>query len=122
MLKAKLHCARVIEANLEYQGSITIDQDIMDLADILPNEKVQVVNKNNGVRFETYVIPGDRGSKIICLNGAAARLAQTGDEVIIMSYVFLNREELADWQPVVIFLDEKNNVTDIDKGNIQSYN
>lgn len=110
MLKTKLHCARITDANLDYQGSITIDLDIMEKADILPNEKVQVVNKNNGARFETYVIPGKRGAKDICLNGAAARLAQLGDEVIIMSYVLLTPDELVNWEPLVIFLDEGNNI------------
>ncbi|MDI3547986.1 MAG: aspartate 1-decarboxylase [Halanaerobiales bacterium] len=110
MLKAKLHRVRVTEANLEYRGSITIDQDIMDKADILPHEKVQVVNINNGARFETYVLPGERGSKTICLNGAAARLAQVGDRVIIMSYALLNEKEITDWEPKVILFDEENNI------------
>ena len=110
MLKSKLHCARVTDANLDYQGSITIDIDIMERADLLPNEKVQVVNKNNGARFETYIIPGKRGARDICLNGAAARLAQLGDEVIIMSYVLLTSDELLNWEPIVIILDENNNI------------
>lgn len=110
MLKAKLHRVRVTEANLEYMGSITIDQDIMDKADILPHEKVQVVNINNGARFETYVLPGERGSKTICLNGAAARLAQVGDRVIIMSYALLNEKEITDWEPKVILFDKENNI------------
>ncbi len=110
MLKTKLHRVTVTEANLKYMGSITIDQDIMEQGDILPYERVQVVNNNNGARFETYVIPGERGSRTICLNGAAARLVQPGDEVIIMSYVQLSVEELKDWQPTVIFFDEENNI------------
>ncbi|MEJ6951472.1 aspartate 1-decarboxylase [Natronospora cellulosivora (SeqCode)] len=108
MLKAKLHGARVTEANLNYLGSITIDEDIMDKADILINEKVQIVNKNNGARFETYVIPGERGSKVFCLNGAAARLAEPGDEIIIMSYVFVDNSELEDWNPEILFFDQEN--------------
>lgn len=118
MLKSKLHCARITDADLNYQGSITIDKDIMEKADILPDEKVQVVNKNNGARFETYVIPGERGSKGICLNGAAARLAQVGDEVIIMSYVLLSSEELVNFEPLVIFLDEDNNIIESQKKEI----
>jgi aspartate 1-decarboxylase len=110
MLKSKLHRVRVTEANLSYQGSITIDEEIIEKADILPGEKVQVVNINNGARFETYVIPGERGSKIICLNGAAARLAEIGDQVIIMSYVILNEEELKDWKPGIFLFDDENNI------------
>ncbi|AZR74657.1 aspartate 1-decarboxylase [Anoxybacter fermentans] len=110
MMKAKLHRARVTDANLNYMGSITIDQDLLDAAGILPNEKVQVVNNNNGARFETYVISGERGSGVICLNGAAARLVQPGDEVIIIAYVYMTPEEARDWQPKVIFLNEKNEI------------
>lgn len=110
MLKAKLHRVRVTEANLDYMGSITIDKDIMDRAAIINNEKVQVVNINNGNRFETYVIPGERGSKVICLNGAAARLVQPEDEVIIMSYVMINEVQAESWQPKVIFFDQDNNI------------
>nr|MBO2470846.1 aspartate 1-decarboxylase [Bacillota bacterium] len=89
MMKAKIHRATVTEANLNYVGSITIDADILDAVDILPNEKVQVVNNHNGARFETYVIPGPRGSGVICLNGAAARLVQPGDVIIIISYALM---------------------------------
>jgi aspartate 1-decarboxylase len=110
MLKAKLHRATVTDANLEYMGSITIDEDFIERAGILPNERVQVVNNNNGERFETYVIPGERGSKTICLNGAAARLVQAGDRVIIMSYVFVDEKELESWQPEVLIFDENNNI------------
>ncbi|MFW6035045.1 MAG: aspartate 1-decarboxylase [Halothermotrichaceae bacterium] len=112
MLKAKLHRVRVTEANLNYIGSITIDSQFMEKAGILPDEKVQVVNNNNGARFETYVIPGEPGSKTICLNGAAARLAQPGDEVIIMSYVMLDESEIKNWKPEVIFFDQNNNIVD----------
>src|SRR5699024_1979957 len=94
MMKAKIHRATVTEANLNYVGSITIDEEILEKVDILPNEKVHIVNNNNGSRFETYVIAGERGSRVICLNGAAARLVQEGDIVIIMSYALVSDEEL----------------------------
>ena len=112
MMKGKIHRARVTEANLNYVGSITIDADIMDKVDILPNEKVQVVNNNNGERLETYVIPGRRGSGIICLNGAAARLVQEGDVIIIVSYVLLSEEELASFSPKVAIMDEHNQIVE----------
>ena len=105
LLKSKIHCATVTEANLQYMGSITIDRDLMDKAHILPNERVQVVDNNNGARLETYVIPGERGSGVICLNGAAARLAQVGDIVIIMAY--------AKYKPVVVIADENNKAREI---------
>ena len=110
VMNGKLHRARVTEADLNYIGSITIDQDLMDVAGIIPHEKVQVVNNNNGARFETYVIPGERGSGTICLNGAAARLVQPGDIVIIISYCMLDEEELKTHQPKVVVLDENNNI------------
>jgi aspartate 1-decarboxylase len=110
MLKSKLHRVRVTEANLEYMGSITIDQDLMEKVDILPNEKVQIVNNNNGARFSTYVIPGERDSKTICLNGAAARLVQPNDEIIIMSYVELDESELEDWEAEILFFNDKNEI------------
>lgn len=113
MLKAKLHRARVTDANLNYMGSITIDQDLLDASGILPHEKVQIVNNNNGARFETYVISGERGSGIVCLNGAAARLVQPNDEVIIIAYVYMTPEEASDWEPRVVFLTEKNTVMSI---------
>lgn len=93
MLKGKIHCATVTEANLSYMGSITIDADLMDQAGILPNERVQVVDNNNGARLETYTIPGPRGSGVICLNGAAARCAQVGDVVIIMAYALFPKKK-----------------------------
>src|SRR5690606_3588736 len=93
VMKSKIHCVRVTHAGLNYVGSITIDEDLMDAADILANEKVQIVNNNNGARLETYVIPGERGSGTICLNGAAARLVQVGDILIIISYAWLDRNE-----------------------------
>ncbi|KPC68215.1 aspartate 1-decarboxylase [Laceyella sacchari] len=113
MMKAKIHRATVTEANLNYVGSITIDQDILDKVDILPNEKVQIVNNNNGARLETYVIPGERGSKVICLNGAAARLVQPGDRVIIMSYALMEEQAARSHKPVVAVLDEENNIVEM---------
>lgn len=110
MMKSKIHRARVSEANLNYVGSITIDQDLLDATDILPNEKVQIVNNNNGARFETYVIPGERGSGVICLNGAAARLAQVGDIVIIIAYAIISDDELPIFTPKVALVDEFNRI------------
>lgn len=112
LMKSKIHRAKVTEANLNYVGSITIDRDLADAAGILPNEKVQIVNNNNGKRFETYVIPGERGSGMVCLNGAAARLAQPGDIVIIISYAMFDRKEAVDFKPVVVFVDEHNKVVE----------
>ncbi|NBD22547.1 aspartate 1-decarboxylase [Paenibacillus glycinis] len=108
MMKSKLHRATVTEANLNYVGSITIDEDLMELADIWPNEKVQIVNNYNGARLETYVITGPRGSGVICLNGAAARLVQPGDNVIIISYGTMTEEEARSYKPKVVFLDAAN--------------
>lgn len=108
MMKSKLHRATVTEANLNYVGSITIDEDLMDAADIWENEKVQIVNNNNGARFETYVITGKRGSGVICLNGAAARQVQPGDTVIIISYASMSEEEARKHKPIVTILDSDN--------------
>ncbi|WP_219836569.1 aspartate 1-decarboxylase [Paenibacillus sp. R14(2021)] len=108
MMKSKLHRATVTEANLNYVGSITIDEDLMELADIWPNEKVQIVNNNNGARLETYVITGARGSGVICLNGAAARLVQPGDNVIIISYGMMPEEEARSYKPKIVILDAAN--------------
>ncbi|GIP53431.1 aspartate 1-decarboxylase [Paenibacillus vini] len=108
MMKSKIHRATVTEANLNYIGSITIDESLMESADLLENEKVQIVNNNNGARLETYVIPGPRGSGVICLNGAAARLVQPGDQVIIISYAQMSPEELRSHKPTVVFVDENN--------------
>ena len=107
VLKSKLHCVTVTEANLNYMGSITIDEDLMDAAGIIAGEKVQVVNNNNGERFETYVIRGERGSGCICLNGAAARKVLVGDTVIIMSYALMDFEEARSFRPSIVF--PKNN-------------
>lgn len=108
MMKSKIHKATVTEADLQYVGSITIDTALMEAADILPNEKVQVVNNNNGARLETYVIQGERGSGVICLNGAAARHVQVGDQVIIISYAMLTNEEAHHYNPKVVFVNEEN--------------
>ena len=108
MMKSKIHRAIVTESNLNYQGSITIDKNLMELADILPNEKVQVLNINNGARFDTYAIEGERGSGTICINGAAARLCQVGDIIIIISYAIMDDEEAKNHKPKVIFVDENN--------------
>ena len=113
MCKSKIHRATVTDANLNYVGSITIDEDLMDLADMLPYEKVQVVNNNNGARLETYVITGERGKGDICLNGAAARLVQPGDTIIIITYGCYTPEELQGFNPKVIFVDENNKMTKI---------
>jgi len=116
MFKSKIHRATVTEANLNYMGSITIDEALMEAADILLNEKVQVVNNNNGARFETYVIKGARGSGTICLNGAAARLVQPGDTVIIISYAMLDRAEAQVFKPTIVMVDEKNRIVEIRNG------
>jgi aspartate 1-decarboxylase len=110
MCKGKIHRATVTQADLNYVGSITIDQDLLDAADIYPYELVQVVNINNGARLETYTIPGARGSGVICLNGAAARLNAVGDLVIIISYAQCNEEEIRSLQPHVVFVDENNHM------------
>ncbi len=109
ILKSKIHRATVTDANLNYEGSITIDEELIEAANMFVHEKVAVVNNNNGERFETYVIRGERGTGIICLNGAAARKVQKGDVVIIMSYAVMPLEEARVFQPTVINLDEKTN-------------
>lgn len=109
LVKSKIHRVTVTEANLNYIGSITIDQDLMDAANILSGEKVQIVNNNNGARFETYTIPGDRGSGVVCLNGAAARLVQPGDIVIIMAYAWMPYDEAKGFRPSVVFPDTTTN-------------
>lgn len=109
LLKSKIHRVTVTDACLDYIGSITIDADLMDAAGILPGERVYIVNNNNGERFDTYTIAGERGSGTICLNGAAARKVQRGDIVIILSYVLLTPEEAKTWEPTVIFPDTATN-------------
>jgi aspartate 1-decarboxylase len=110
VLKSKIHRVTVTDANLNYIGSITIDEDLMDAANLLPYEKVAVVNNNNGERFETYIIKGGRGSGVICLNGAAARKVQPGDTVIIMSYATIDSEEAKTFKPAIIFPDTATNL------------
>ena len=109
VLKSKLQCVTVTEANLNYVGSITIDEDLMDAANMIAGERVQIVNNNNGERFDTYIIKGERGSGCICLNGAAARKVQVGDVVIIMSYAQMDFEEAKTFTPTVVFPDSATN-------------
>ena len=116
MLKSKIHRATVTEANLNYVGSVTVDEDLLEAANILPNEKVQIVNNNNGARFETYTIKGPRGSGVLCLNGAAARLAQPGDTVILISYGLMDQKEAVEHQPIIVFVNEKNGIEEVAKG------
>jgi aspartate 1-decarboxylase len=116
-LKSKIHRATVTEANLNYDGSITIDADLMDAADILPHEQVQVLDVNNGERFDTYAIRGPRGSGILCLNGPAARLAHVGDKVIVITYAAMEREELLRHVPTVIRVDERNRILRLERAN-----
>jgi aspartate 1-decarboxylase len=110
MCKAKIHSATVTETNLSYTGSITIDKTLLEAVDILRYEKVQILNINNGMRIETYVIEGEPDSGIVCLNGAAARWAEPGDRVIIISYCHVEDEKAKDWQPNIVFVDEKNRI------------
>jgi len=110
VFKSKIHRATVTEADLNYEGSVTIDVDLMRAADILPHEQVQVLNVMNGERFDTYAIAGDAGSGVICLNGPAARLAHVGDLVIILTYAEMEREELQKHTPRVVLVDERNRV------------
>ena len=113
MLKAKIHRATVTQAELDYGGSITVDMDLLEQAGILEYEKVQIVDVNNGSRFETYTIAGERGSGVMCLNGAAARMVQTGDKIILMAYAQVTPEEASELRPTVLFVDEKNKVTKV---------
>ena len=113
VFKSKLHRATVTQACLDYVGSITIDEDLMEAADIFINEKVQVVDINNGERLETYAIPGPMGSGVICLNGAAARLVQPGDKVIIITYAVVDEKEAKNWKPTVAFLNDANQISEL---------
>ncbi len=113
MMKGKIHRATVTEANLDYVGSITIDQDILDAVDMLPNEKVAIVNNNNGARFETYIIAGERGSGVVCLNGAAARLVQPNDIVIIISYALVAEEKVKEHYPKIAIMGENNKILEM---------
>ncbi|NLJ76981.1 MAG: aspartate 1-decarboxylase [Peptococcaceae bacterium] len=119
MLKSKIHRATVTEANLNYMGSITIDEALLEAAEILPNEKVQIVNNNNGARFETYVIKGRRDSGVICLNGAAARKVQPGDLIIIISYAIMDDNEAKSYYPIVVMVDDGNVITSVKQEEIQ---
>lgn len=110
MMKSKLHRARVTEADLNYVGSITIDEDLMREVDILPNEKVQIVNNNNGARFETYVIPGEKGSGVMCVNGAAARLVEEGDIIIVIAYALISDSDLNEFRPKIAIMNEDNKI------------
>jgi aspartate 1-decarboxylase len=110
MFKSKIHRATVTQAELHYEGSLTIDENLMDAADLLAFEKISVVNINNGERFETYVIPGKRGSKVMCLNGAAARKAMVGDRIIVITYANMSDEEARHYKPSVVLVDEHNNI------------
>lgn len=112
VLKSKIHCVKVTDANLAYKGSITIDEDLMDAANMIAGEKVQVVDNNNGERFETYIIKGERGTGCICLNGAAARKVLIGDTVIIISYALMDFEEAKTFKPTVIFPTDNKIVND----------
>ncbi|KYG58857.1 aspartate 1-decarboxylase [Planococcus maritimus] len=113
MLNSKIHRATVTEADLNYVGSITIDQDLLDAVGMLPNEKVHIVNNNNGARFETYIIAGERGSGVICVNGAAARLVQRGDIIIILSYGYVMDKDAPNHKPTVAIMDTDNSVKEI---------
>ena len=113
MLKGKIHRATVTQAELNYMGSITIDKTLMEAAGIIENEKVQIVDNNNGARLETYVIPGKRDSGIICLNGAAARLVQPGDQVIIIAYAQMEENEAKEYKPKVVFVNDDNTIKEI---------
>jgi len=119
MLKSKIHRATVTEADLNYVGSITIDAALMEAANIVENEKVTIVNNNNGARFDTYVIEGERGSGVICLNGAAARLVTKGDIVIILTYALLDAQELKTHQPTLVFVNDRNQVEKTCQGRYQ---
>ncbi|GJQ64695.1 MAG: aspartate 1-decarboxylase [Melioribacteraceae bacterium] len=110
MFKAKIHQARITQADLFYEGSLTVDEDLLEASGILPHEKVQVVNINNGNRFETYTIKGERGSGVIGLNGAAARLGVPGDMIIVITYAQMTPEEAKDFKPTVVLVDEKNKI------------
>ncbi|MEE1079224.1 MAG: aspartate 1-decarboxylase [Agathobacter sp.] len=113
MLKGKIHRATVVQAELDYVGSITVDEELLEKSGILEYEKVQIVDVNNGNRFETYTIAGERGSGMICLNGAAARCVSVGDKIIIMAYAQMTPEEVKDYHPNVVFVDEENKVSRI---------
>ncbi len=120
LCKSKIHRAIVTQADLYYEGSLTVDTELLKASRILPYEKVQVVNVNNGERFETYTIPGEASSGIICLNGPAARLGAVGDEVVIISYADFEEAEARDYEPVIVLVDKKNKVKKIVKGHLSA--
>ena len=109
VVKSKIHRVKITQAELHYVGSITIDEDLLDAANMIPNEKVQVVNINNGERLETYIIKGERGSGVVCMNGPAARKCQVGDVVVIISYASMDFEKAKSFEPAIIFPNEENN-------------
>jgi len=113
MLYSKIHRATVSDANLNYVGSITIDEDLLNAASLRVGQKVEIVNINNGERFSTYIIKGKRGSKDVCLNGAAARKVEIGDKIIIIAYSNYNQDELKDYKPIIVHVDDTNNIVDI---------
>jgi len=117
VMKSKIHRATVTKAELYYEGSLTLDEALMEAADVLPFERVQVVNLNNGERFETYVIAGERNSGIVCLNGPAARLGTVGDEIIILTYGAYSDDELRSFRPTVVHVNKENRIIEIVKGN-----
>lgn len=113
MMRAKLHGATVTEVNLRYMGSVTLDEALMEKLEILPNETVQVLNLNNGSRLTTYILPGKRGSGVVAINGAAARLAQPGDKVLLVLYALMTEEEARAHRPIVAFVDEQNRIVEV---------
>ncbi len=119
LCKSKIHRVRVTEAELYYEGSLTVDTDLLNASGILPYEKVQVVNVNNGERFETYIIPGQAGSGVICLNGPAARLGSVGDEIIVIAYAEFDEVEARKYLPTVVLVDQKNKIKQILKGHLE---
>jgi aspartate 1-decarboxylase len=120
IFKSKLHQMKVTEANLMYEGSITIDEELLELAGILPYEKVQIVNITNGSRLETYTIPGPRGSRVCCMNGAAARLTQVDDRIIVITYAEMTPEEAKNHKPTVVIVDENNDPRSVVEGTVPS--
>ncbi len=116
MLKSKIHRATITEADLDYVGSLTLDRDLMEAADMLIHEKVQILNVNTGARFETYIIEGERGSGTVCLNGPAARLGQVGDIIIALTYAMVDAEEAKGWVAKNVHVDAHNKITSIDTG------
>ena len=115
LMKSKIHCATITESVLEYEGSITIDEELLEQSNMQENERVQIVNLNNGNRLETYIIKGKRGSKIICLNGPAARKGYVGDKIIIISYAIMSEEEAKLFKPTVVLVDDNNKIVKVKK-------